>query len=60
MTLEYASMESQYPGLSFIQPAEFREKFLNGSLEQFDAVFRQKTYIDGISPVVRTFQLKSM
>ena len=46
VTLEYASMESQYPGLSFIQPSEFREKFLNGSLEQFDAVFRQKTHID--------------
>jgi len=39
VTLEYGYFISEYPGLSFIRMEEFREQFLNGTMETFDAVF---------------------
>jgi len=39
MTLEYGSFISEYPGLEFIRPKQFRERYINGSLPQFDAIF---------------------
>ena len=37
--LFFIPFTSEYPGLSFIRMEEFRERFLNGTLETFDAVF---------------------
>jgi len=39
VTLEYGHFISEYPGYSFIRMPEFRERFLNGTLDTFDAVF---------------------
>lgn len=39
ITLEYGYFISEYPGLTFIRPAEFRQKFLDGTLDKFDVVF---------------------
>merc|ERR1712106_186146 len=39
VTLEYGYFISEYPGHSFMRMGEFREQFLNGSIEAFDAVF---------------------
>ena len=30
---------SHYPGLTFMRPGEFRERYLNGTLDRFDVVF---------------------
>lgn len=38
VTLEYGHFISEYPGLSFIRPAEFREQYLAGTLGTFDIV----------------------
>jgi len=39
VTLEYGHYLSEYPGHSFIRPDDFRKKYLNGTLDKFDAVF---------------------
>jgi len=39
VTLEYGSFKSQYPTHEFIRPNEFRERYLAGTLEEFDAIF---------------------
>jgi len=39
VTLEYGFFISEYPALTFIRPREFRERYLNGTLDTFDAVF---------------------
>ena len=38
MTFSY-SFVSEHPDWTFIRPQEFKKKFLNGSLDTFDAVF---------------------
>ena len=30
---------SEYPGYSFMRPREFRERFLNKTLDSFDVIF---------------------
>jgi hypothetical protein len=37
-TLEYAEIISEYPKITTITPDEFAEKFLDGTLPQFDAM----------------------
>ena len=39
VTLEYGSFESEYPTHEFIRPNEFRERYLAGTLDEFDAIF---------------------
>merc|ERR1712106_74759 len=39
LTLEYGNYVSQFPKLEFIKPKEFGERYLAGTLEEFDAVF---------------------
>eukprot|EP00092_Neocalanus_flemingeri_P054318 GFUD01063962.1.p1 GENE.GFUD01063962.1~~GFUD01063962.1.p1 ORF type:complete len:207 (+),score=23.97 GFUD01063962.1:57-623(+) len=39
VTLEYGHYISQHPRLEFIRPHEFRERYLEGTLDEFDAVF---------------------
>ena len=37
-TKYFTFLLSEYPGLSFIRPAEFREQYLAGTLGTFDVV----------------------
>lgn len=39
ITLEYGYFISEYPGFSFMRPREFRERYLNRTLDTFDIVF---------------------
>jgi len=39
VTLEYGYFISEYPGYEFIRMEDFRRKYLNGTLDTFDAVF---------------------
>ena len=39
MTLEYGNYISQFPGLEFVKPDEFSQRYLAGTLDTFDAVF---------------------
>ena len=39
LTLEYGNYVSQFPRLEFIKPKEFGERYLAGTLEEFDVVF---------------------
>ena len=39
VTLEYGSFKSEYPTHEFIRPNEFRERYLAGTLDEFDAIF---------------------
>ena len=34
-----SSLISEYPGFSFIRPDEFRARYLDGTLDTFDAIF---------------------
>ncbi|XP_023324058.1 uncharacterized protein LOC111698058 [Eurytemora carolleeae] len=38
MTLEYATAKSEYPGLEFITPLEFRKRYKEGKLPLFDII----------------------
>eukprot|EP00091_Calanus_sinicus_P002239 TRINITY_DN12279_c0_g1_i1.p1 TRINITY_DN12279_c0_g1~~TRINITY_DN12279_c0_g1_i1.p1 ORF type:complete len:386 (-),score=73.65 TRINITY_DN12279_c0_g1_i1:23-1180(-) len=39
VTLEYGYFISEYPGHTFMRPDEFRERFLNGTLDTFDGIY---------------------
>merc|ERR1719233_80835 len=39
MTLEYGNYISHFPGLEFVRPKEFSQRYLAGTLDTFDAVF---------------------
>jgi len=39
ITLEYGNYISQFPGLEFVKPDEFSQRYLAGTLDTFDAVF---------------------
>ena len=40
LSISYLSLFiSEYPGFSFIRPDEFRARFLDGTLDTFDAIF---------------------
>jgi len=39
LTLEYGKFRSEYPGLEFIQPDQFRKRYISGKLPKFDFVF---------------------
>ena len=40
LSISYVSLFiSEYPGFSFIRPDEFRARFLDGTLDTFDAIF---------------------
>jgi len=43
VTLEYGYFLSEYPGYTFMRPTEFRERYLNGTLDTFDVVFTYST-----------------
>ena len=37
--MEYGWFISGYPYLEFIRPAEFRQRYIAGTLDKFDAIF---------------------
>jgi len=39
VTVEYGFFLSEYPSLEFIRPNQLRERYLDGTLEKFDAIF---------------------
>jgi len=39
VTLEYGKFQSEHPSWSFIRPQEFRTRYQDGSLPQFDLIF---------------------
>lgn len=57
-TLEYVPIESQHPQIETIVPKDFASKFLNGTLDQFDAMMSFSSfehsglgrYGDGLNP----------